>query len=81
MKRTDSETMFFYDNWLIPTIAAEYGIDENAAMRNFIFSQTYQMLLDEETKLYWESPLVIVDLYKTEMATGNPRNSTYIQTL
>ena len=40
MKHTDSDTMFFYDNWLIPEIAKEYGIDENVAMRNFMFSQT-----------------------------------------
>lgn len=81
MKQTDSDTMFFYDNWIIPVIAEEYGIDESEAVKKFIFSQTYQMLLDEENKLFRESPLVLLDMYKTEQETGNPRLSTYIQTL
>jgi hypothetical protein len=81
MKNTDSETMFFYDNWLVPLISEKEGINEEIALKKFIDSETYKMLADEDNKLYWESPLVIWDLYQTEIATGNPRNSTYIQTI
>jgi hypothetical protein len=81
MKNTDSETLFFYDNWLIPLISEKEGMNEEIALKKFIFSETYKMLADADNKLYWESPLVIWDLYQVEIATGDPRNSTYIQTI
>jgi hypothetical protein len=79
MKLKKSEYLFFFDRWVIPMIAGEYKIDEEKAVRWFIHSQTYQMLSDEETKLFCESPLVILDLFKNECETGDPRNSTYIK--
>jgi hypothetical protein len=79
MKRKKSEYLFFFDKWVIPMIAEEFKIAEEKALRWFIHSQTYQMLLDEETKLFCESPLVIFDLFKAERETGDPRNSTYIK--
>jgi len=60
-------------------IAEEYGIDEEQALRLFINSQTYQLLADETTKFFRESPLVIFDLFKAERETGDPRNSSYIR--
>jgi len=80
MKWTKSDYLFFFDRWLIPMIVEKYGVDEEKALRLFINSQTYQMLADETTKLFRESPLVIFDLYKTEQETGDPRNSSYIKT-
>jgi hypothetical protein len=80
MKWTKSDYMYFFDRWLIPMIAEEYGGDEEKAMRLFIDSQTYTLLSDEETKLFRESPLVIFDMYKAERNTGDPRNSSYIKT-
>ena len=79
MKWTKSDYLFFFDNWLVPMIVEEYGIDEEKALRLFINSQTYQLLNDETTKLFRESPFVIFDLYKAEQKTGDPRNSTYIK--
>jgi hypothetical protein len=79
MKRVNGETLYFFDNWVIPIIREKYRIDEKQAMRKFIFSETYKMLSDEELKLFRESPLVIFDTYKNEVETGNPRNSSYIQ--
>jgi len=80
MKWTKSDYLFFFDRWLVPMIAEEYNIDEERALRLFINSQTYQLLSDETTKLFRESPLVIFDLYKTEQETGDPRESSYIKT-
>ena len=79
MKWTKSDYLFFFDGWLVPMITEEYKIDEEEALRLFINSQTYQLLSDETTKLFRESPLVIFDLFKTEQKTGDPRNSTYIK--
>jgi hypothetical protein len=79
MKRVSGEELYFYDSWVIPIICEQYNIDEEQAMRKFIFSETYKMLFNEELKLFRESPLVIFDMYKSEVETGNPRNSSYIQ--
>jgi hypothetical protein len=79
MKWKKSDYLFFFDRWLVPMIVEEYGVDEEKALRLFINSQTYEMLSDEATKLFRESPLVIFDLYKAEQETGNPRNSSYIK--
>jgi len=79
MNRVDGETLYFYDNWVIPIICEKYGMGEEQAMRKFIFSETYRMLSDRDLKLFRESPLVIFDMYRCEVETGNPRNSSYIQ--
>jgi hypothetical protein len=62
-------------------IAEKYKVSEENALYRYISSETYKIHADEENKLYWESPLVIWDLYQAEIETGNPRNSTYIQTI
>ncbi|MDR2233140.1 MAG: hypothetical protein LBE56_08465 [Tannerella sp.] len=79
MNWTKSDYMFFFDRWLIPMIVEKYGVDEEKALRMFINSETYKMLADRETKLFRESPLVILDMYDAERETGSPRNSTYIK--
>jgi len=79
MKWTKSDYLFFFDRWVIPMITEKYGIDEEKALRLFIDSETYQLLSDDSTKLFRESPLVIFDLYCAEHETGNPRNSSYIK--
>jgi hypothetical protein len=80
MKWAQSDYLFFFDHWLIPMIVETYNVDEEQALRLFLSSQTYQLLSNEETKLFRESPYVIFDLYRTECETGNPRNSLYLKT-
>jgi len=79
MKRISSDMLYFFDFWLIPKISEEYKISEEMAMKNFIYSETYNMLSDYSTKLFIESPLVIFDMYKAEKEKGNPRESSYIK--
>ena len=79
MKRINSDYLYFFDSWVIPKICEVYKTDAETATRNFIFSQTYQMLCDYELKLFRESPLVIFDMYKNEVEKGNPRESSYIK--
>jgi hypothetical protein len=79
MSRISSDMLYFFDSWLIPKISEEYKISEETAMKNFIYSETYNMLSDYSTKLFIESPLVIFDMYKTEKEKGNPRESSYIK--
>jgi len=79
MKWTKSDYLFFFDRWVIPMVAEEYQLDEEKALKLFIDSQTYQLLSDQTTKLFRESPLFIFDMFKAEQETGNPRNSSYIK--
>jgi hypothetical protein len=79
MKRISSDSLYFFDLWVIPKICETYNIDEKTASRNFIYSQTYEMLCDEELKLFRESPYFIFDMYKNEVEKGDPRKSSYIK--
>jgi hypothetical protein len=79
MKWKKSDYLYFFDRWVIPMIVDKYQLDEENALRLFIHSQTYQLLSDDTTKLFRESPLFIFDLFKAEQETGNPRNSSYIK--
>ena len=79
MKRISSDMLYFFDSWLIPKISEEYKISEETAMKNFIYSETYNMLSDYSMKLFIESPLVIFDMYKSEKEKGSPRESSYIK--
>lgn len=49
------------------------------AVRSFIKSETYQMLLDVELDIYKMSPLIVFDMWESEKITGDPRNSQYIR--
>ena len=49
------------------------------ALRIFLASETHEMLLDDDLKLWYLSPLAIYDLWENERATGDPRNSLYIR--
>ena len=60
-------------------IVEKYGIDEKTALRKFIKSETYQMLIDMETEVYKMSPRIVFDMWESEIVTGDPRNSAYIR--
>lgn len=69
----------FFDRQVTEMIIEKYGIDEMEAIKKFLKSKTYQMLLDTETEVYKMSPRIVFDMWESEMVTGNPRNSQYIR--
>lgn len=77
--KPDARAMNFFDEYVTSLIVEKYGMNDMEALRSFMTSETYQMLLDKETELYTLSPLVMFDMWETERITGNPRNSTYIR--
>lgn len=79
MSRVDVRTMDFFDRHNIKLITVKYGIDEKTALRRFIESETYKMLIDAETEIYKMSPNIVFDMWEAEQITGNPRNSQYIR--
>lgn len=79
MIRVDARKMDFYDRQVSQLIIDKYGVKEREAVRDFIESETYQMLLDVELEVYKMSPLIIFDMWESEKITGDPRNSRYIR--
>ena len=49
------------------------------AYRMFLCSQTPQMLEDDDLKMWCFSPLALFDMWETELATGDPRDSLYLR--
>ena len=79
MTEVNARTRDFFDRQVIYLIKAKYGIEAMKAIRSFLFSETYQMLLDPLTEVYSFSPQIVFEMWESEMITGDPRNSQYIR--
>lgn len=79
MTRVSARTLDFFDRQVTDMIIEKYGIDEIEAIKKFLKSKTYQMLLDTEAEVYKMSPHIVFDMWESEMVTGDPRNSQYIR--
>lgn len=79
MSQVDARKLDFYDRQVSQLIIEKYGVDEREAVRSFIESETYQMLLDVELDIYKMSPRIVFDMWESEKVTGEPRNSQYIR--
>ena len=79
MIKVAARTLEFFDRQVISLIVEKYGIKERDAIKKFLNSETYQMLLDVETEVYKMSPRIVFDMWESEIVTGNPRNSQYIR--
>ena len=55
---------------IINNIITNEHIDENVALHLFYESKTYEMLSNEETKLWHYSPLTLYHIWKSERETG-----------
>lgn len=79
MKKEMTFVRSFYDEKVSQMIVDKYGLEPLAALRKFLFSETYKMLADEELEMWEFSPFGIFDMWEAEQITGNPRNSLYIR--
>lgn len=55
---------------IVLVIADKEGIDEITALNEFYHSKVYEILEDEETKVWNYSPLTIYLMWKSEKETG-----------
>ena len=78
-KRTSPSIMQNFDTEVSELIAKNRNISDMEALRLFLASQTHAMLEDNENKLWYFSPLAVYDMWETEEATGDPRNSLYLR--
>lgn len=79
MKRVPARTLDFFDRYIILAMVEKYGFNELDAIKIFISSETYRLLIDVELELYKVSPYIIFDMWENEKITGNPRNSLYLR--
>lgn len=78
-ERIDVRTRNFFDQQVSALIVGKYGLHELDAIRAFLNSETYEMLLDKSLEIYTMSPLVVFSMWESERVTGDPRNSSYIR--
>ncbi len=55
---------------IIELIINNDKLDDISAMNEFYYSKTYEMLSNEETKLWHFSPLTLYSMWKHEKKTG-----------
>ena len=79
MTRLSARQIDFFDRQVGELMGGKYGMDDREAVRAFIESKTYQLLLDVESEVYTMSPHIIFDMWESEKITGDPRNSQYIR--
>ena len=78
-KKTSPSVLQNFDTAVSELISQNRGISQMEALQRFLASQTHEMLADDDTKLWYFSPLAIYDMWETEEATGDPRNSLYLR--
>lgn len=79
MNKIPARTLDFYDRHITQAMIEKYGFNELEAIKQFIQSETYEMLINPELELYKVSPLILFDMWENEKITGNPRNSLYLR--
>lgn len=77
--RTLSPILQNIDSEVAELIANSRRISDMDALRLFLNSKTHEMLADDTLKLWHFSPLAIFDMWESEQATGDPRNSLYLR--
>ena len=75
----DARMLDFYDRHVSRMISEKYGLDERSAIRAFLESETYRMLITPELEIYVLSPVIVFDMWENEKASGDPRQSVYIR--
>ena len=68
-----------YDAELAKLISKNRGVSLMEGLRIFLKSETHKMLLDNELRMWYFSPLAIFDMWENEEATGDPGNSLYLR--
>ena len=79
MTKIPARTLDFFDRHVTRLIIEKYGLDDMEAIRSFIKSETYKMLIDPAMEIYRMSPHIVFDMWESEQVTGDPRNSQYLR--
>ena len=75
----DARMLDYFDRHVSRMISEKYGLDERSAIRAFLESETYRMLITPELEIYALSPVIVFDMWENEKVSGDPRQSVYIR--
>ena len=75
----DARMLDYFDRHVSRMISEKYGLDERGAIRAFLESETYRMLITPELEIYALSPVIVFDMWENEKMSGDPRQSLYIR--
>lgn len=67
---TEEQKKFAVDAMIalvVEELANDLKLDPTAAVKEFVASKTGALLYDESSKLWWNGPSYIVDMYKEEI--------------
>lgn len=79
INRTRPSILQNIDSEVANLIASSRKITLMDGLRMFWKSETHKMLLDDDTKLWYFSPLAIFDIWENEVITGDMQNSLYLR--
>lgn len=79
INRTKPSVLQNVDSEVAYLIANSKKITLMDGLRLFWNSETHKMLLDDDTKLWYLSPLAIFDIWENEVITGDMQNSLYLR--
>lgn len=79
MTKIPARTVDFFDRQVTQLMIEKYGFNDMEAIRSFLKSETYKMLIDPELEIYKLSSRIVFDMWESERVTGNPRNSQYLR--
>lgn len=78
-KRTRPSILQTLDAQVAMLIAKKRAVPDLDGLRLFLRSKTHAMLVDDDLKMWYFSPLALFDMWENEVATGDPRNSLYLR--
>ena len=79
MTKLYSFSLDYYNKQVIQRIMDKYGMDQMAATRAFLKSETHSMLENADYAMWEFSERAIFDMWEAEKVTGDPRNSVYLR--
>lgn len=79
MKRLDPDVIDYYNEEVVKMMVDKYGYTFMDALREFVSSQTHEMLEDDEFGLISYGAGAILEIWEAEKITGSPCNSIYIR--
>ena len=63
---------------IVQFIMKDYNIDEYKAISEFYRSETYSLLANYDTKIWWHSVPAVFEIYKSEKEYGSVFKSPYL---
>ncbi|MCD7774154.1 MAG: hypothetical protein LUG85_02255 [Clostridiales bacterium] len=79
MRRLEPDIIDYYNQEVVKMITEKYGMSQMDAFRDFVRSETHEMLENADMGMTEFGAGALFDIWECEKITGDPRNSVYIR--